>query len=195
MSRIEWPSDAPIHHVRGPRRLALAVCLVLSACSSAPRSGALPEGSAEPSPTSAATSDSPIATRTPAATPSASSVTAETRPPGATLGDAAGHDVIGQVGTFQWAGIVSSSPLLAGSPVTVKPDQELRIAAADAPPTNWRATLYRDAANPASGQPSREGAWPVSLRAPSAAGTWTLAVQLFYPNGDVLHFWRLTVIE
>ncbi|MBA2717781.1 MAG: hypothetical protein H0U52_00870 [Chloroflexi bacterium] len=97
------------------------------------------------------------------------------------------------MGTFQWAGIVSNSPLLAGAPATVGVGQILAISGPGPLPSSWRATLYRDPADPTSGRSFGEGVAPVGLRGPAQPGTWTLALQLLYPVGDVIHFWRLTV--
>lgn len=173
----------------------MVVSVAVSACTSVPPSGGAPSGSSGSAPTSAALSARPTGTTAPAATtaPTPSSPTAETRPPGASLRDSGGLAVVGQVGTFQWAGVVSDSPLLPGSAVTVGVDQDLGLVAAGPAPSSWRAILYTDPANPASGRPFGDGAVPVSLRAPAQTGVWTLAVQLFYPDGDVIHFWRLTV--
>jgi hypothetical protein len=134
------------------------------------------------------------ATTNPTATAGAS-VTAETRPPPTTLRDESGVPVEGQIGTFAWAGIVSSSPLLKGAPAVVRIGRDLGVVVVGDVPTSWRATLYADPARPATGRTFGQGAGPVRLLAPSAAGTWTLALRVTYPEGEVLHFWRLKVTE
>ena len=186
----------------GPAAVGLALAVAVAACVSAP-----PDGVAVTSPSTAPLA-SPMGTTTPpgptiAVTPSAASLTptptptpatAETRPPPWTLVDASGQRIEGQVGTFQWDGVVSSSPLLGGSKATVRAEQLLDLATNGPLPTGWQATLHRDPAA-RRGVPFGEGAGLPVLRAPRAIGDWTLAVQVRYPVGDVLHSWRLIVTE
>lgn len=144
-----------------------------------------------PSPTMPAPpSDSPAPIAATASPP-----TAETRPPAAVLIDARSQRVAGQVGTFTWQGVVSDSPLLGGAAATVRTKQVLSITVAGPRPSSWTATIFADPADPASGTALGQGVDAISLVAPDRPGTWTLALQVIYPDGDVLHFWRLTVLR
>lgn len=175
--------------------LALAGCgpSVLSSGGSATDSAgdltASPASPLVPSPTMPEPpSDSPAPIAATASPP-----TAETRPPAATLIDARGRNVAGQIGTFTWQGVVSDSPLLGGAAATVRARQVLSITVASLRPSSWSATLFTDPADPASGTALGHGAGEISLVAPDRPGTWTLGLQVVYPDGDVIHFWRLTV--
>ena len=189
----------------GPAALGLAITCALAACVSGPPDGvpvrspsAAPvaslAGPTQPQSTVAVTPGVAIPTPTATVTPEPTPATAETRPPPWTLVDGSGRRIEGQVGTFQWAGVVSSSPLLGGSRAMVGPGQLLDLATNGPLPTDWRATLHLDPTD-RGGIPFGEGPGLPELRAPTEIGEWTLAVQVRYPAGDVLHFWRLTVTE
>lgn len=183
--------------------LGLACSVVLTGCASAPLyASPVASPSLESGSTSAPSGPSPTAARSPRqATPSvaagptmtATPGSAETRPPPWTVLDASGRRVEGQIGTFQWDGVVSSSPLLPGSPVTVGLEQELSLTTDGPAPTGWQATLYPDPTDRTGGIRFGQAAGPPRLRAPARPGQWTLAVQVRYAAGEVLHFWRLTV--
>lgn len=168
------------------RCLWLCVALAIAGCGPSATQASPLVPSATPGPPS--DSPAPIA-------PTASPPSAETRPPDATLVDAGGRGVAGQVGTFTWQGVVSDSPLLSGAAATVRTGQALSISTAGPPPSSWAATLFADPANPASGTPFGQGAGEIDLVAPDRAGAWTLRLKVVYPAGDVTHFWRLTVTD
>ncbi len=177
----------------------LGVVLTLAACAGAavpPRPSTTHPPSDPPTPLASPlipspTVPSPSSNGKPIATPSAP--TAETRPPAATLTDGAVREVEGQVGTFAWQGLVSDSPLLRGSPATVRTAQTITVAMAGPRPTSWTAILYADPTDPARGDPVGQGSGAISLAAPVRPGVWTLAVHVVYPVGDVTHFWQLIV--
>lgn len=170
--------------------LLLTLLLSLIGCGPSPSS---------PGSTVTARASDPAPSMAPSLVPSpsltASPSSAETRPPAATLIEADGHGVEGQVGTFAWQGVVSDSPLLSGAAATVRARQTLSISIAGPRPTSWTATLFTDPSDPASGTPFGEGAGEISLAAPNRPGTWTLRVQVRDPAGEVTHYWRLTVIR
>lgn len=190
MTRRAW---SPARHC-----LWLGVVLALAGCGpsiSAPdRSATAPAGDSTASPLvpSPTMLEPPPDSPTPIAA-TASPPTAETRPPAAILINAQGRDVEGQVGTFTWQGVVSDSPLLSGAAATVRTGQALSISVAGPRPSSWSATLFADPADPASGTALGQGTGEISLVAPDRPGTWTLGLQVVYPDGDVTHFWRLTV--
>lgn len=182
--------------------LWLGIALVIAGCSGAPASGAPTVTPPEaPSATQASPPlPSPTAPALPSAGPSpttasASPPSAETHPPGATLLDAGGRGVVGQVGTFAWQGVVSDSPLLPGAPVTVRTGQRLTISVVGPRPTHWAATLFSNPGDPASGRGYGQGVGVFSLVAPDRPGAWTLRLKIVYGVGEVTHYWRLTVTE
>lgn len=193
MKRRAW---RPARHC-----LWLGVALALAGCgpsvSSPGESATAPAGDLSATPASSIV-PSPTMPEPPSASPApiaatASPPTAESRPPAAILIDARSRSVAGQVGTFTWQGVVSDSPLLGGAAATVRTRQVLSITVAGPRPGSWSATLFADPADPASGTALGQGAGEISLVAPDRPGTWTLALQVIYPDGDVIHFWRLTV--
>jgi hypothetical protein len=118
---------------------------------------------------------------------------AETRPPSASIVDIDGSPVAGQVGSFAWAGVVSDSPLLPGTPVRVRRGVVFDVVVDGLAPTTWTARLFVDPGDPTSGSPLGAGTGAVRIRAPDDAGEWTLVVRVFSGAGDVSYFWRLSV--
>jgi len=142
---------------------------------------------------------------TPAATivpPSPTTVVMPPTPPAATPGPAdppvatfsveGGDPVIGQLGTYAWAGGGSSSPWLPGSPIAVGARETLTMQLRPhVVVTAWTAHIA-----PAGGDGSRaivyaSGAGRPVLDAPRG-GAWTVAVTVsFGPLGSATYAWRV----
>lgn len=148
-------------------------------------------GGADPVP---ASSGSPPSSAAPSA--SAVAVTPGVGdPPAASIGVEGGDPVVGQLGSYDWAGGGSSSPWLPGAPVAVGAQETLAITFE--PPmaaTAWTARIAEttdlagtDAVAYASGTGQ-----PV-MGAPRS-GSWTLAVTVrFGEFGSATYTWRLDV--
>ena len=176
---------------RKPRRLILIAALLLGACT--------PGRIAPPTATGAA--PTPLAvTSPPIATPSASEVASATTPasaipPDASLAAEGGDPVVGQLGSFTWAGGGSDSPWLPGSPIAVGAGEPLSVTLADGSPiAAWTAVRAPVAsASGAGAVPEGEGAGTIVF-AVAVPGRWTVAVTIRFDGGDAATwFWRLDV--
>lgn len=176
---------------RGARTVAEAVVLAaaaigLLACeSSVPsRPGATPVTTTG-SPTQSA--ESPVGS--PPATPRVGD------PPVASLRVEGGDPVVGQLGTYSWAGGGSSSPWLPGAPIDVGAEEPL-IVTMDQPfiVTAWTARLAPAAdQDGAQAVVAAEGVGQPVMSVPKR-GAWTLAVTVtFGERGSATYAWRLDV--
>jgi hypothetical protein len=150
-------------------------------------------GCGGPPPPSGTTTTEP---RTPAATPALPpSVTpGPAEPPVATMGVEGGDPVVGQLGTYAWAGGGSSSPWLPGSPIAVGSKETLTVLVRPSVViSDWTAHIA-----PAAGDGSRavviaSGVGQPVMEAPQG-GSWTIAVTVrFGALGSATYAWRLEV--
>ena len=163
--------------------LVVTALACLACGSSAP---AAPSGSAPASPTASAASSSAVGARARRGVGD---------PPIASLRVEGGDPVVGQLGTYSWAGGGSSSPWLPGAPIAVGAEEPL-IVTMDQPfiVTAWTARLA-----PAADQDGAqavvvaEGDGQPILSVPKR-GSWTLAVTVtFGTRGSATYAWRLDV--
>ena len=163
--------------------LLAATAIGCLACGSAVPSGPVPSATGSPIPTAASPAGSPPAT------PRVGD------PPTASLRVEGGDPVVGQLGTYSWAGGGSSSPWLPGAPIAVGAEEPL-VVTMDQPfiVTAWTARLA-----PAADQDGTlatviaEGAGQPVLSVPKR-GSWALAVTVtFGERGSATYAWRLDV--
>jgi len=145
-----------------------------------------------------------VSPSTPAATAAATTGLASTEPPStdevagppaATLAAEGGDPVIGQLGTFVWAGGGSDSPWLPGAPITAGVGEPLAVAFR---PTidldSWAARYVPSTASDATGAtPLGQGSGTPQFGAP-VAGSWTIEVHVVFADdaGNASYFWKLT---
>ena len=106
-----------------------------------------------------------------------------------------GDPVVGQLGTYSWAGGGSSSPWLPGAPIAVGAQETLQVTVEPGTVvTDWTARIA-----PADDQDGAQAAVIASgvgapvLGAPKR-GSWTLAVTVTYGElGSATYAWRLDV--
>ena len=147
-----------------------------------------------PGPTASASPSSPGATvatsvDSPSATPGVGD------PPVGSIRVEGGDPVVGQLGTYSWAGGGSSSPWLPGAPIGVGAQETLQLTVDPAVVvTGWTARLA-----PAADQDGTQAAVIASgvgspvMGAPKR-GSWTLAVTVaFGDRGSATYVWRLDV--
>jgi hypothetical protein len=185
-----------------PCRLALAIAILVPVLT-ASCSGAPPRPSAdrvEPSATATGTPGptTTSATPTPGPTPSPTAAPVEpaATPPAASLSAEGGDPVVGQLGSYTWAGGGSDSPWLPGAPVAAGAREPMRVTFADGQAVSgWTARRARaSVASPVGTIPVGSGAGPIAFDAP-ASGSWTLAVSVTFADGlgSATWYWRLDV--
>lgn len=200
MSRARFgASIAPGRRPVGRSKAAIVVALALgaAACSTAtvaPGSASSPAPTATPVATITA---SPTTGPAPTASPSATAGVDEGgSPPAAALaGLAGGVTVAGDLGSFTWDGMASDGPWIVervGARATIHARLTVTFAGG-ALPRSWTASwaLIRDAS---AGTPvaAGEGHGAVSIRAPDAAGSWSLRLVASFGDGrSGTWFWRL----
>ena len=174
--------------IRGIPRVAATVAILAAVASACHGCGS------GPGPTRPASSDPPAATvatsaLAPAATPRAGD------PPVGSIQVEGGDPVVGQLGTYSWAGGGSSSPWLPGAPIAVGAQEMLTVTVAPRVAiTEWTARIA-PAADQAGAQAVviASGVGAPVLGAPTA-GSWTLAVTVTFAGlGSATYAWRLDV--
>ena len=103
--------------------------------------------------------------------------------------------MVGQLGTFVWAGGGSSSPWLPGAPIAVGAGETVLVTVAPSVViTGWTARFAPAGVVDGLGATVIDpGVGPPSLSAPDP-GSWTLAVTVqFGEFGSATYAWRLDV--
>jgi len=162
---------------------ALLITLIVMACGNAAQG---PSGSTAP----AAAPTAATATPPPATPPIASPADL---PPDARLMVEGGDPVVGQLGSFTFAGGGSDSPWLPGSPVAIGADEPVTVTLSDGQAiASW--TARRAAAGATNGAGATligEGGAVVAFKAPGP-GSWTVEVEIrFTSGGSATYYWRL----
>lgn len=170
--------------IRGPRAgraIVLLVAVVL---------GGLACGTASVPPAASAPPESPVIVSVgpPTSTPGVAD------PPAATLVVEGGDPVVGQLGTYTWAGGGSASPWLPGAPMAVGAQETLTLAVQPRVAiSDWKARIAPAVGDGAGAIVIATGTGSPVLGAPKA-GSWTLAVTVgFGELGSATYAWRLDV--
>jgi hypothetical protein len=142
----------------------------------------------------------PASTPTPLATPAATCASGLQSPPAATLLDAAGNDVEGAFGSFDYCGLHGErpSPGLSLEVVPLAADEiNVVISVPAGPPfVAWQVVSATGPEAPATATLSQGinegGGESVSFAGPPT-GDWTIVAQLTYPGvtGQVTYYWRV----
>jgi hypothetical protein len=179
---------AVVVHRLVDRASVVGIGLVLALCGC--MAGPVPP---DPSPSTAETLE--VASATPSAI-AATPIDAPAEPPVATLAVEGGEAVIGQLGSYTWAGAGSDSPWLPGSPLIAAAGEPLGLSLAPAVPiAAWTASAVT------AGSPDGVGA--VRLGSDSTAvafvtppsGDWSVQVEIRFAGdlGSAAYYWHLTV--
>jgi hypothetical protein len=151
--------------------------------------------STSPVPASPSFAVAPSAPASPPATPSSAPSTS-TEPPTASLTVEGGDPVVGQLGSYTWAGGGSDSPWLpgtkldvgAGERVTLSLDPDIAVA-------EWTASRVDAGTTDGSGAVGLgSGTGVVSFTAPEAeTGAWSIQVALRFADdrGSAAYYWAL----
>ena len=180
-------------------------CTAPAAASSPPGSAAVAAASASApplaaSPTPTAASTAPTIERSAApstGSPTATGTTAADGPPAASLRVEGGDPVVGQVGSFTWAGGGSDSPWLPGARIRVGAGERLSLALAPATAIGlWAARRVAPGTLDGAGAVSLgEGRGePIAFAAPGP-GTWSVQVAVRFAGelGSATYYWQVEV--
>lgn len=171
----------------------LSIVLLVSGCAATVGSPVASASGPAPSGTAAApTTTAPAASAT---TGQASATTAQ--PPPASLAVEGGDPVVGQLGSYTWAGGGSDSPWLPGAPLRVGVGERLALTLADGTGVGaWSARRVPAASTDGSGAVAlgRGTTGPVAFDAPER-GSWSVQVTIRFAGdlGSANYYWQVSV--
>jgi len=141
----------------------------------------------------------PVVTSSPRPTPDATCSADIGRPPVATLDDADGNEIEGELGIYQYCGLGGDRPSAGPQQVLPLSADEINVVVSvpEGPPfVSWQvySAVSIDAAASAT---LAQGNDPAGLESISFAGPptgeWSIVAQLTYPSqtGQVMYYWRV----